>query len=109
MSAKHTPAPWAWTIHDVSTASLGVGDAPGMGTPLVLSISPCRSCIDHALPKEWEWGRCTTPSEADARLIAAAPELLAALKEALYAVTEIDNAHKSLRQIRAAIAKAEGR
>ena len=45
----------------------------------VLSVSPCKSCQERAEPKEWEWNRCATPSEADARLIAAAPDMLDAL------------------------------
>jgi len=71
---KATPGEWHWLIHDHSMASLGVGDDPGMGTPLVLSVSPCRSCADRAKAKgaEWEWGRCATPSEANARFIALA-------------------------------------
>jgi hypothetical protein len=62
-------------------ATLGVGMDPGLGDPHVLSVSPCPSCCDRET--EWKWGRCLTPSEADARLIAAAPELLQAAKTGL--------------------------
>ena len=94
MSATHTPGPWRFEWDG----------------------RPTWSCVRHRVKGEWQVAvtddlidEHPEESEANARLIAAAPELLAALKEALYAVTEIDNAHKSLRQMRAAIAKAEGR
>lgn len=61
-----TPGKWEWLIHDHSCASLGIMPDPGMGDPLVLSVSPCRSCADGADPKEWKWGRCTTPIESNA-------------------------------------------
>lgn len=114
MSDKHTPGPWSWLVHDVSMASLGVGSDPGMGTPLVLNVSPCRSCIDSASPNEWEWGRCTTPSEADARLIAAAPELLSAIIDLADAARTACNAGQHSELVQAlfdadyAIAKAHG-
>ena len=67
-----TPGPWEWMIHDHSCASLGVGDSPGMGTPLVLSVSPCEGCLESIGPyPKWKWGRCKTPSEPNAQLIAA--------------------------------------
>lgn len=47
--------------------------------------------------------------KANATLFAAAPEMLDALKDALHFITDIDNSHRSVRKIRAAIAKAEGR
>lgn len=68
MSA-HTPTPWEWLIHDHSMASLGVMPDPGLGNPLVLCVSPCQPCMDRAEPREWKWGRCHTPSEADADFI----------------------------------------
>jgi len=84
MSAQHTPGPWHTEgFGDQST----VGDAHGLG-PLAVNLSA-----------------------ANARLIAAAPELLAALK-ALYAracSTEPDHQglrHKSLSDAFYAIAKA---
>jgi hypothetical protein len=67
--AEHTPTPWDWLIHDHSMASLGVMPDPGLGNPLVLAIGPCPACADRAQPREWKWGRCHTPSEADAEFI----------------------------------------
>lgn len=87
--SKHTPAPWA-----VGTLGNDIGVLAASDEPFC-RLFTSEETYDEAL--------------ANARLIAAAPDLLSALKEALYAVTEIDNAHKSLRRIRAAIAKAEGR
>lgn len=72
---KWTPGPWHWVIHDHSLASLGVGQDPGLGDPLVMDVGPCPACTKRANPQEWKWGRCCTPSEANANLIAAAPEL----------------------------------
>jgi len=119
---KHTPGPWEWQVHDHSMASLGNGDSPGYGTPLVLSISPCQACSDRAVKGEWKWGRCTTPNEADARLIAAAPDLLARSYAAdtclsvafsnardLGREDEARHINKVQQALRAAIAKAEGR
>ena len=79
-----TEGPWEWMLHDHSMASLGVLPNPGFGDPLVLNVGPCKSRTDRAEPKEWKWGRCTTPTENDAKFIAAArtalPRLLAEVK-----------------------------
>lgn len=73
----HTPGKWDWLIHDHSMASLGVLPDPGLDDPLVMAIGPCGACADRADPKVWEWDRCRTPTEVDARLLADAPLLLA--------------------------------
>lgn len=65
-----TQGPWHWSIEDYSTANL-----QGVQGELehILSSSPCKSCQTHAKePKEWEFGRCTTPDKADADYIAKA-------------------------------------
>jgi hypothetical protein len=68
-----TQGEWQWTILDHSMACLGVGDCPGHGTPLVMGVSPCRSCADRIEGEngEWTWGKCLTPSLADAAFIPA--------------------------------------
>lgn len=108
MSVQHTPGPWAYVVHDHSMASLGVLPDPGMGDPLVCTFSPCQACADRADPKEWRWGRCQTPSEADARLIAAAPDLLEALERTVQRLEGDWAATKEVGMARAAIAKARG-
>lgn len=108
---KPMPGPWRWEIHDASMATLcGGGEDAIVGH--VMAVGPCPACYKDKA--EWEWGRCLTPSEANARLIAAAPDLL----EALQAITDPNNsaivyfvpsdahAQKLLDEARAAIAKA---
>ncbi len=111
---KHTPGPWRWQIHDHSAASLG-GDQC-VEENHVLTVSPCKSCQKRA--ERWEWGRCLTPNEANAALIAAAPDMLEALEGLLekYPVVpasqllgdEIKEQSQRLSAARAAIAKAKG-
>lgn len=95
MSA-HTPAPWYWSdnVPDFPKNHRIIVDADGF---TIAEPSPM--------------------SEADARLIAAAPELLAALQELLsYGAAlgwdELDPTHdtrpETMRRARAAIAKATG-
>jgi hypothetical protein len=89
--AKHTPGPWDYvsgrTLHHVETQ---IDNPVGAGIP-VCSIPKSR--------------------EADARLIAAAPDLLEALKVA-YGLSDVGVGlmfSKRQAMARAAIAKAEGR
>lgn len=110
MSAGYTPGPWGWVIHDHSLASLGVLPNPGYGDPLVLAVGPCEECAERGKP-DWLWGRCQTPSEANARLIAAAPQLYEALRDALdmivdasrdgtYSLSEFEHLKAALKQAR---------
>lgn len=84
----------------------------------VLSVSPCDACQEHAraarAEPEWRWGRCTTPTEANANVLAAAHDMLAALRAI---ADDPDNAPLVLSdshswtlidQARAAVAKATG-
>ncbi len=68
--AEPTPGPWEWTVQDHSMAIL---HGPDMLVDHVAAVGPCRSCTKRVTDGEWKWGRCMTPTEANARLIAAAP------------------------------------
>ena len=84
--SKHTPGPWR-----VEADGVIVGPSNG--------FSPFGGC--GCCDSPWMNGHDGEACQANARLIAAAPELLGALKDmgARYGLTE---------QARAAIAKAEG-
>ena len=97
---QHTPGPWK--------AAMPVGNPPFVGNEsrvVVQKVGPLNG------PQE--------ESEANARLIAAAPELLAVLKQALPWVEDILDSlvrvaergavRRLSTEIRATIAKAEGR
>jgi hypothetical protein len=72
---KPMPGPWGWEIHDHSMASLYGGGEDSI-IAHILSVSPCKACQERADPKEWKWGRCMTPNEQEARLIAAVPAFM---------------------------------
>ena len=76
---KWTPGPWHWWADDYSMATLsGKGDLEDH----VMSVIPCNSCQKRAEEDgKWKWGRCTTPNEANAKLIAKAPEMVELLKD----------------------------
>lgn len=86
--SKHTPGPWSFdgAINVAYAGYFSVGFPDGSGF-----------CVPYDI------------GEANARLIAAAPDLLEAL-QVLANVTAADNSPKRIREIAlAAIAKAEGR
>ena len=83
--SQATQGPWHWVIHDYSMADI---QGPAYEWDHVMSVSPCKACQERAKEKtenpEWMWGRCTCPSEANAKLMALAP----ALAEAYLAVKQ---------------------
>ena len=87
--SKHTPGPWQTT-----KAGYRCGD-------LVLPVSDARSICQVSTAH--------AEHEANARLIAAAPELLAALKRAINACETSKPPKWELDSYRAIVAKAEGR
>lgn len=102
MSAKHTPGPWRVDPN----YNRDVQDANGCEVGAAL-------CVTDIGEKWTISGRITASREegaANARLIASAPELLAALREM---VADVDGGGSvspySVDAARAAIAKAEGR
>lgn len=100
---KHTPGPW-WTDGEYSADECGVAVIAARTDCGPLPGNPTRGMVafvSELLPENAD--RAT----ANARLIAAAPELLEALKQAEQQIDygQIDAAH---RIIIAAIAKAEG-
>jgi hypothetical protein len=101
---KHTPGPWAYGLIEPGCPKTGftVNDYCKGGLYLELAVG-------NGTPEELAQG------EANARLIAAAPEMAAAL-EAIKAITkEEDNPKREQRLFRiyeialAALSKAEGR
>ena len=91
---SHTPGPWKWDNH---------GDLRGKGRNAVINPGLRRDVLS------------AVNYEEDARLIAAAPDLLAALEGVLEAMEETRASRRPLQVsaddvalIRAAIAKAKG-
>lgn len=93
MSAAHTPGPWEFVqagSGDFPTWNVRIGDRGFIRLPATADMDVM---------------------DADARLIAAAPDLLKALRKA-DATLELEGCREggpTRKQIRAAIAKAEGR
>lgn len=91
METKHTPGPWL-----VFTNPIGVG--------------VCVDASDVAHCSGFDSKRSRGEEEANARLIAAAPDMLAALKEFLrHQANEVPNLDRAETAALSAVAKAEGR
>ena len=89
MTRTHTPGPWR--VGDAGNTIFG----PPNGNPSPQTIAHL-SVIDHA---------------ANARLIAAAPEMLEALRDALECLLDDDEGYMRpiITRLRSVIARAEGR
>lgn len=72
--SEATQGPWHWIGHDYSMATL---QGPAEEWDHVVSVGPCDACRERAKQEseEWQWGRCTCPTEASAKLMALAPAL----------------------------------
>ena len=113
--SKHTPGPWNFrAVYSIdrlpATALLLETSAPDqpMNDPCVLAVR-----------EDWiGWLLRTPKGQANAHLIAAAPDLLAACKESLHFLDVLNDGYSTdqvspqevnlAEQLRAAIAKAEG-
>lgn len=98
MTSKHTPGPWSWQTNQANRVSI---DGPD-GAEVVRA-------------EEYAGSAWVEVSEDDARLIAAAPELLEALILLEHEMVESGNAGSvdygwkpAIEKTRAAIAKATG-
>lgn len=80
--SEHTPTPWHWEIHDSSAASI---HGPEGMADHVLTVAPCKHCRG----KEWVWGSCTNPTEANAYFIVRAVNSHDALVKALEWIAEV--------------------
>lgn len=102
--ANHSPAPWQLDIPAASGKSCTVR-AGDHRTPIAEVLKPGLTYNDA-----YRGPRYAHEYQANARLIAAAPELLAALKDAiLWVNVEDQSAPEYLAKWRAVIAKAEER
>ena len=91
---KHTPGPWR-----VGDGSFVIGNHPAPG---ITGSDDVHHYGGHLI--------CESVSQANARLIAAAPELLEAAKQALQVFVDQgwDDDLSAAKSLKAAIAKAEG-
>jgi len=72
--SEATQGPWHWVKHDYSMATL---QGPAEEWDHVTSVSPCSACRERSKKQSegWKWGRCTCPTEPNAKLMALAPAL----------------------------------
>lgn len=94
-TAKHTPGPWKTDRNNVHTGRIAT--------------------IHHCLGNDWvevwspKWPEGEEEQEANARLIAAAPELLEACKDALKCIRfQYDSCNPCINNLESAINKATG-
>ena len=115
--SKHTPGPWTWNMDKIERGPVAKGktvhaslSAPRANCPPPYStgVLTANWCTDS---DGQVWQAWISVSEANARLIAAAPELLEALRTAvdhLEGMPDQEDVAACVVKARAAIAKAEG-
>ncbi len=105
--SQHTPGPWATDMEGLDNGDDIPINASGVYIATVTTCWPCVMDLDGELQEE---------GKANARLIAAAPDLLAACKEMLLRIKEYQDLDGLLTakergsrdKMIAAVAKAEG-
>lgn len=114
MNTKHTPGPWEvvlpgkWRIGSGYGVQARTPEGPGFPTPSATGYYAMCEPPPHGMDKKSE-------QEANARLIASAPDLLAALQtltdhaQETYPHFESERGQRDIAAALAAIAKAEGR
>lgn len=119
-SAGHTPGPWRAldTDFNLDIRAAVAGNLPGCGLSLKCVLGPGSRSIAH-VDAIYDGKRQLDVEEANASLIAAAPDLLAALKslaasyEAVAKTSVLERigevSHPDLDTANAAIAKAQGK
>lgn len=101
---KHTPGPWKWTLPG------GPGDIYQLeGNVEYADMNPILMAYDCGCQTDKETARCPlSPDPADMKLIAAAPDLLAACKAAIEKCPFPVGASLVKEQLQNAVSKAEG-
>lgn len=106
MGITHTPGPWS-CLAGYGHHGLAISGPNGEALGHVRAFIPSGD-VQHGMPVMMKWGE----GQANARLIAAAPELLEALRwcaeYAQHAPPELEYLHEWAAIARAAIAKATG-
>jgi hypothetical protein len=96
MSTQHTPGPWLTDRNNVHAGQIA-------------TVMHCKNGWVEIWTDKWaETGLEEDEQEANARLIAAAPDLLEALKDALCALECCGKDYPAATKAHAAIAKATG-
>lgn len=103
-NSKHTPGPWTVLPEEADKDYLRIRGTRLGGRYKVANVHHLRYEGVHAVVRE----RDDAESMANARLIAAAPELLEALVDVMFRHVQFDNKSEYANKARAAIAKATG-
>jgi superfamily I DNA and RNA helicase len=108
MSAQHTPGPWSHELTDWCTPSVGHPEH-GVKDSLILG-SDCREVA--RVERVYNGPRDLEMERANARLIAAAPDLLAALQSLIDRIEDmpglLNDLHEEMAEAYLAVRKAEG-